>query len=151
MKFFIMFLFMINLTACATDFGPSSNSGYSYSREQTRQISQVTMGTIESVREVQIEGARSMVGSGTGAIVGGVAGSAIGHGKMSIIGAALGAVAGGLAGNSIEGYVTSKRGVEVTVRIDNGGLVSIVQEYEPFAIGDRVRLIRGRGVDRVSH
>ena len=58
------------LAACA-----SSNSGGAYTRTQTRQVQTVKMGTVESVRLVKIEGTKSPIGTGTGAVVGGVAGS----------------------------------------------------------------------------
>jgi len=42
--------------------------------------------------------------------------------------------------------------VEVTVQLDNGQYVSIVQEAdEAFRPGDRVRILSGRGATRVTH
>ncbi len=135
------------LAGCA-----SSNSGGVYSREQTRQVQTVRMGIIESVRTVKIEGTRSQVGTAAGAVVGGVAGSTIGHGKGSVVGAVAGAVAGGLAGSAIEESVTRKDGLELTVKLDNGPMLAIVQEAdEQFHPGDRIRVLEGGGVTRVSH
>ena len=135
------------LSACA-----SSNSGDVYSREQTRQPQTVKMGVIESVRQVKIEGTKTPVGTAAGAVVGGVAGSSIGEGKGSIIGAVVGAVAGGLAGSAIEEHVTKKEGLEITVKLDNGTMIAIVQEAtELFHPGERVRVLEGGGTTRVSH
>ena len=75
------------LAGCA-----SSNSGGTYSREQTRQAQTVKMGVIESIRNVRIEGTSSGVGMGTGAVVGGVAGSTMGGGKGKILTTVIGAV-----------------------------------------------------------
>ncbi len=135
------------LAGCA-----SSKSGDVYTREQTRQVQTVKMGVIESVRLVKIEGTKSPVGTATGAVVGGVAGSTMGGGKGKILTTVAGAVAGGLAGSAAEEYITKKDGVELTVKLDNGGLIAIVQEAtEEFHPGDRVRVLEGGGTTRVTH
>lgn len=135
------------LTGCA-----SSNSGDVYKRDQTRQAHTVKMGVVESVRQVKIEGTSSGIGAATGAVVGGVAGSSMGGGKGKIITAVVGAVAGGLAGAAAEEGLTREDGVELTIRLDSGELVAIVQEAgEEFHPGDSVRLLEGDGVTRVSH
>lgn len=138
------------LVGCAT-----SNSSSVYTRDQTRQTSKVKMATVESVRQVKIEGTKSAIGTAAGAVVGGVAGNSVGQGRGSIIGAVVGAVAGGLAGSAIEEGVTRKDGVEITVKLDGGkdDLVAIVQEAdgEEFHPGDRVRVIEADGGTRVSH
>ncbi len=135
------------LAGCA-----SSNSGGVYSREQTRQVQTVKMGVIESVRTVKIEGTSSGVGVATGAVVGGVAGSSMGGGKGKILTTVIGAVAGGLAGSAVEEKVTGKDGLELTVKLDNGTMLAIVQEAdEQFHPGDRVRLLESDGVTRVTH
>ena len=130
----------------------SSMSGGAYSREQARQVQEVKMGMVESVRHVKIEGTKTPVGTGAGAVVGGIAGSNIGAGKGSTVGMILGAVAGGVAGSLIEEGVTSKDGLEVTVKLDSGRLIAITQEAdEQFRVGERVRVLSGGGVTRVSH
>lgn len=136
------------LAGCA---GPSS-SGSVYSSRQTRGEQTVRMGVVESVRHVMIEGEKGPVGAIAGGAVGGVAGSNIGGGKGSTIGSILGAVAGGVAGNMIERKVTEKKGLEITVKLDNGELRAITQEAdEEFKPGERVRLLSGSGITRVSH
>ena len=135
------------LAACA-----SSNSGDVYRREDTRKVQSVRMGVIESVRNVKLEGTNSNIGTAAGAVVGGIAGSTVGEGKGSAIGAVIGAVAGGIAGSAIEEVATRTDGVEITVKLDNGSLVAIVQEAtETFNPGERVRLIEAGGATRVSH
>lgn len=135
------------LTGCA-----GSKSGDTYSRDQARQEMTVRMGVVQSVRGVTMEGSKSGIGSTAGAVVGGIAGSSMGQGKGSIITAVLGAVAGGMAGNAIEGNTTTKNALEITVKMDNGQLLAIVQEGHPdeFRAGDRVRVLGGRGDTRVS-
>ena len=130
----------------------SSMSGGAYSREQARQVQEVKMGVVESVRHVKIEGTKSPVGAGAGAVVGGIAGSNVGQGKGSTVGTILGAVAGGVAGSMIEEGVMSKDGLEITVKLDGGRMIAVTQEAdEQFRVGERVRVLSGGGVTRVTH
>ncbi|HLD09159.1 MAG TPA: glycine zipper 2TM domain-containing protein [Methylophilaceae bacterium] len=135
------------LAACA-----SSSSGSAYSRDEARKTQTVKTGVVESVRAVKIEGTKTPVGPATGAVVGGVAGSTVGHGKGRTIATVVGAVAGGLAGAAIEEGVTRKDGIEITVKLDSGGLVAVVQEAdEQFRPGEKVRILESGGTSRVSH
>ena len=135
------------LAGCAT-----SKSGDVYTRDQARREQNIRMGVVESVREVLMEGTKSPVGAIAGAAVGGVAGSTLGGGKGSTIAAVIGAVAGGLAGSAIEEGVTRKQAMEITIKMDNGQLIAIVQEGDPleFRPGDRVRIISSGGESRVT-
>jgi outer membrane lipoprotein SlyB len=133
------------VTGCA---GLGSSS---YSREQARREQTVRLGYVESVREVQLEGTRSGAGAVGGAVLGGVGGRAIGRGTGSTVASVLGAVAGGVAGHVAEQNVTAKRGVEVTVKLDNGQMVAIMQEAdETFRPGDRVRILSDGATSRVT-
>jgi outer membrane lipoprotein SlyB len=138
---------VIALAGCA-----SGTGGKDYSREQTRTAQEVQMGIVESVREVNIEGTKTPIGAGAGAVVGGVAGSTVGGGKGSVVGAAVGAVLGGLGGAAAEEAVTRQKGVEITVKLDSGRLIAITQAAdEEFRVGDRVRVLSSGGTTRVSH
>jgi outer membrane lipoprotein SlyB len=135
------------LVACA-----SSNSGNVYRRDETRRVQTVKTGTVESLRTVKLEGTKSGVGTAAGAVVGGVAGSTVGHGKGSVVAAVVGAVVGGIAGSAAEEGITRKDGIEITVKLDSGSLVAVVQEAdEQFQPGERVRLLESGGTTRVSH
>lgn len=136
------------LAACA-----SSNSGSVYSRDEARRVQTVKTGVVESVRQVKLEGTKSPVGTVAGGAVGGIAGSSIGgDGKSGMVGAVLGAVVGGIAGAMAEEGITRKDALEITVKLDGGGLVAIVQEAdEVFKAGEKVRIIESGGVSRVSH
>lgn len=136
------------VTGCASTTSGSVYSGGQAGREQT-----VRMGVVESVRQVTIEGSKSGVGTIVGGAIGGVAGSNIGGGNRgSAVGTILGAVAGGLAGNAIEQGTSKTQGLEITVKLDNGELRAVTQEAdEAFHPGERVRLLSGNGVTRVTH
>jgi len=138
---------VIALGGCA-----SSKSGDVYTRDQTRQQMIVKMGVVESVRPVKIEGTKTAIGPAAGAVVGGIAGSSVGGGKGSAVAAVLGSVAGGVVGAAAEEGFTREDGVEITVRLENGQVIAVVQEAgETFQAGDRVRILEGDGVTRISH
>lgn len=136
------------LAGCA-----SSMSSDTYSRNAAMQMQNVQYGTVESVRGVRIEGTKSPVGAIGGAIVGGLLGSTVGGGRGKDLATVGGAIAGGVAGSAIEEGATQQNGVEITVRLDNGRIVSIVQAVgnQRFAPGQRVQVITApNGVSRVT-
>jgi len=131
---------------------PAGLGGKDYSRDQARTVQEVQMGVVESVREVNIEGTKSPVGAGAGAVVGGVAGSTVGGGTGRVITTTVGALLGGLGGAAAEEAVTRQRGVEITVKLDSGRLIAITQAAdEEFKVGERVRVLSGGGTTRVTH
>lgn len=142
----VLLVMATTLGGCA-----SSMSSGAYTRSQVRQVQEVQMGVVDSVRQVQLEGTKTPVGTIAGAAVGGIAGSNIGGGKGSTVGAIVGAVAGGLAGSAIEEGVTKKPGLEITVKLDSGRMIAVTQEAdEDIRPGDRVRILSGSGVTRVT-
>ena len=132
----------------------SSLTGDTYSRDEARAVQTVRMGTIESLRPVKIEGTKTPIGAGAGAVVGGIGGSGIGGGRGSAVMAVVGSVAGGLLGAAAEEGLTRTQGVEITVREDDGTMRAYVQEVEPnqvFRVGERVRIMTVNGTSRVTH
>lgn len=132
----------------------SSLQGDVYSRSEARTVQNVRMGSIVALRPVRIEGTKTPIGAGAGAIAGGVAGSSIGGGRGSAVAAVIGAVAGGLLGSAAEEGLTRTQGVEITVREDDGSMRAYVQEVQPneiFRVGDRVRILTVNGTSRVAH
>jgi outer membrane lipoprotein SlyB len=156
-KFMIKNLLVAALiTSTALTLGGCAQSlkGDVYSRDDARTPQVVRMGTIEALRPVQLEGTKSPVGAGAGAVVGGVAGSSVGGGKGSLVAAVIGAVAGGLLGAATEEGMTRTQAVEITVKEDNGptrAYVQAVSEGEVFRVNDRVRIMMVNGNSRVAH
>ncbi len=137
----------VSVAGCASGLG-----GGDYERAEARRVMNVRMGVVESVRLVKLEGTKSPVGTLGGAAVGGIAGSTVGGGKGSAIAAVVGAVVGGIAGSAAEEGITRKQGVEVTVKMDNGEMLAIIQEDggEGFKPGERVRLLQDGRTTRVT-
>src|SRR3954466_2827044 len=88
---------------CATRESANVYSKHETGREQT-----VRLATVDSVRQVKIQGSDTPAGPIAGGAVGGIAGSTVGHNKGSAVAAVLGAVGGAVAGRAIEQGVTSK-------------------------------------------
>src|ERR1700674_2720215 len=135
------------LGGCAYPQGARDYRGYEVRGEQS-----VRFGVVESVREVSINPHETGVGTAGGAVLGGLAGSNVGGGNGQIAGAIGGAILGGIIGQNIEKSANERRGVEVTVLLDSGKYIAVVQDAdEPFRAGDRVRILSGRGAARVTH
>lgn len=146
-KLLLVAFISVFLAACA-----SSNSGSVYSRDDARKVQTIKTGVVESVRTVRLEGTKSPIGTVAGGAIGGIAGSSVGGGRGSAIAAVIGAVAGGLAGSAIEEGVTRKDALEITVKLDGGSMIAIVQEAdESFKPGDKVRIVENADSSRVTH
>jgi outer membrane lipoprotein SlyB len=125
------------LGGCAYPQGSYDYRGYQVMGEQT-----VRFGVVDSVRPVRINPGETGVGTAGGAVLGGIAGSHVGGGSGQIAGAVGGAILGGILGSNIERSANERQGIEVTVLLDNGKYISVVQEAdELFRPGDRVRIL----------
>ena len=141
-------LLTLGLTGCV-----SGLQGSTYSRSEARQIQKVEFGTVLSTNPVVIEGKQSGAGQLPGAIIGGVAGSSVGEGKGQQIFTILGAVGGAVVGSMIEEQATRTQGLELTIKMDSGKTLSIVQEVDNvnvFREGQRVRVLTQGALARVS-
>lgn len=147
MRFFWIVLIPAVLAGCAGGLGSGD-----YERAEARRVYDVKMGVVQHVRSVKLEGTKSGIGAGAGGIIGGIGGSTVGSGKGSAIGAVVGAVVGGLAGAATEEASTRKPALEITVQLDSGQTIAVVQEDndEKFVIGERVRILESGGQARVS-
>ena len=140
------------LVSCAQD----SMSGDVYSKNEPRMGQSVQYGKVTNVRFVKIEG-NNQLGSVAGAVAGGVLGSNIGSGRTANqAGAIGGALAGSMLASQLQQKVGSRQGMEVTVRLDSGNTVAVVQEVNrknpnTFNVGERVRVINSGGAMRVAY
>jgi outer membrane lipoprotein SlyB len=140
-RFLPLFLVLL-LGACA-----SSMSGSVYKRGEARAKAAVEYGVVEAVRRVRIEGTKSRVGESAGAVLGGagaVYGARNSGGYGQAAAGAGGAVVGGLAGAAAEELLTRSGGLEITIRLDSGRPIAVVQAgQENFQPGDRVLVVTG--------
>lgn len=148
-KFIAALILPFLVVSCAQ----SSLTGDTVSRNEAGRAQSVRTGTITSIRPVKIEGGTTG-GTLVGAGVGGLLGNQLGGGSGRTAATVGGALAGGALGSHAGQNMTSRNGLEIEVRLDNGGgRISVVQEANPretFSVGNRVRVISGGGRDRVA-
>jgi outer membrane lipoprotein SlyB len=128
---------MVPLGACTPKTSPNS-----FSADETGRAVPVQFGTVESARAVDIRPGQTRLGSITGGVLGGIGGSLIGNSTAAnVAGAVAGTVAGGAAGSAIQGS-SRTQGVEITIHLDSGETVAVVQpgDVRDFRRGDRVRV-----------
>jgi outer membrane lipoprotein SlyB len=132
------------LVGCNNDY-----SGNRYEGKGVGEVARTDYGTIVSLRKVEIKPEGSGTGAALGAVAGGLVGSMFGKGGGKLLGVGAGAVAGGIAGNAIETKATD--GVEYTVKLDNGSVISLTQgPTPPLSVGQRVAVINSnKGPGRI--
>lgn len=154
MKLRIMLSTLSVAALCTTIFTgcPSSNSGVVFSRSETLQAQNVVFGTVIDVRAGKIEGTKSAIGAIAGGVAGAAVGNLFGGGKGNTIATVGGGLAGAAGGAAVEEKLTQKDGLQITVQLDNGQTVVIVQEADvQFSVNQRVRVLTGGGGrDRVQ-
>ena len=135
----------VSLTGCVVA-PPNSVSAYDAQRMST-----VVDATVLSVTPVTIQGRDTGVGTVSGAVIGGIAGSNVGGPRTGGIVGIAGAVVGGLIGNAVERDATQRQGLEILVQLKNGDRRSVVQAAGPevFAAGEPVIMVTTGGRTRV--
>jgi len=116
-----------------------------YDRTQVGQVVSEQRGEVVAVRDVLIQGQRTQAGStGSGARIGSAAvtGAILGAPERAVA-----AVVGSIAGSAAGAKLDDRMGEEITVMLEGGRTVVIVQERvpgdTPMAPGERVRLQTG--------
>jgi outer membrane lipoprotein SlyB len=110
------------------------------------QVTQTVAGRIISMQATTVTGNEdNKVGMLGGAAIGGIAGSALGGGtRMNMLGAVGGAMLGGMVGNAIEGKLTTQQGMQYTIKMPTGNLLTVVQGVSPvYSMGQCVLLVEG--------
>ncbi len=127
--------------------GCASSSQPTVPRASAGKVQRLDAGTVVAVKEVRIDGEASYLGISSGAILGSAVGQTVGGGNDArIISGAVGAVAGAVVGQQVEKKLTEKRAQEVTISMDDGQTVVVVQEAREagFVVGDRVNVMETR-------
>ena len=136
----VLCLFMVVglLAGCAT----KDLAGNVYSRDHARLAHTVKLGTIVALKSVRIEGTKSGMGAISGALLGGVIGNTIGSGTGQSVAQVGGGVLGTYAGSKVEEAISSQKGWEIIVELNDGQAVSIVQSAtENWTKGEKVRIL----------
>lgn len=124
---------------CASD----NLSGKRVSRSDTRQAYRLEFGRIVAVEPVRIEGEHTTIGTTGGGLVGYSVGRSSVDGGGDRVAGAVGAVAGAVTGQKVEEKLTEADGLQITVDMDGGGTIVVIQGDDvSFAEGERVRVHR---------
>lgn len=138
----VLALSALTLAGCANT---SPYSGNVYSGNQAKSAQTVSFGTITALRQVQIQAdsrAGGLLGSGGGAVIGGLLGNQVGGGSGRQLATVAGALGGAVAGTKVEESTNRIDAWEMEIRQDNGQNVVVVQKADQnFQVGQRVRLI----------
>lgn len=102
----------LGLTACAPNISPDTVSA-----SEANDVQSAVEGIIVSKRVVTVKGDSNLLGTGVGAVAGGIAGSALGGGRGKLLTTLGGAVVGGAAGNLIEDKMQTQQGIEYVVKL----------------------------------
>lgn len=131
---------MMNITACTDNIGANH-----YNTSAAGQVTRAVRGTIVAVRPVIVSDSDGQFGKLAGAAAGGVAGSMIGGSDaVHVLGAIGGAVIGGIAGNAAQDGLSRQQGLEYTIQLENGNLVSLVQGNDVvLGVGQKCLILYG--------
>lgn len=133
------------LAGCAT---PGRNV---YPRGEAQSAWDVKQGTVVAIDTATIEGRRTQVGRIGGGLIGYETGRTVGEGAGSRIAGAVGAVAGAVAGEAVEERATRQNAMQITVEMDGGRTLAVVQPGDQqFAVGERVKVYTRGGQARVG-
>jgi outer membrane lipoprotein SlyB len=145
----LCFAAVLALSACT-----NSTSG-TYSGRDVGQVIETSEGTVVSSRLVEVRGGEnSNTGALAGAAVGATTGAVVAKGQSASIAAGvIGGLIGAGAGYLIEESARSREGIEYVVQMDDGRVVTIVQnrdpEEQPLQDGERVLVQYGSDYTRV--
>lgn len=109
-----------------------------YSTGLTQQ--QVQLGRVIAVTPVEGLGG-TQAGQLLGGVAGAATGSAIGSGSGRYLSVALGGLIGAVAGGYAQQHLTSQQALQVTVQLDQGGTIGVVETGYQLSPGQRVQVI----------
>jgi outer membrane lipoprotein SlyB len=114
-----------------------------YRASEANTVRTAQTGTVDSVRAVLIQGdggVRTSIGQNVGGSLGRAV--ATGGNPVTAVAGAAGSALGQIAGAAVEKNVAATEGQEVTVVLDSGSVVTIIQKNNPpFVGGERVQIV----------
>ncbi|MFN7662740.1 MAG: glycine zipper 2TM domain-containing protein [Alphaproteobacteria bacterium] len=144
------FATLLLLTNCAKNISSSE-----YAEADVGSVKHTYKGVIISARPVKVQAGDSLEDNKTGLVGGGLAGgllgSQIGQGRGQVVGLVLGAAAGAVGGSLLEKGLKSQEGIEYSVELNDGRILTLVQGKDnPLSIGQRVLVMVGsKGRSRI--
>ncbi len=142
MRIVVPLILWVSLAGGCADMGGLSGTTYGESSGTTSSQSD-RYGTIANLENVQVDEKYKLgVGTAAGAVAGGILGSQVGDSTTATV---AGAVLGGLAGTYAESKIKKQHAQQVTVNMNTGGRLTILQpEDNRLREGMQVR-VEGSG------
>lgn len=138
-KLFFVVMTCLVAVGCAADINDNA-----YKLSSVGQASAVAQGVIVDVRTVSIQGA-SGTGSVLGGVAGGVAASTIGRGSGSVLASVGGALAGAFIGGITQNELTKQQALQYIVRLTDGDMINVIQGLNnPLSVGQKVFVLYGK-------
>ncbi len=142
----------MSLSACSSldrFFKEERDSG-SYSNAERGKFSNVTEGTIISIKQVKLSGSKGL-GAIFGTVLGGISGASTTDKKYNKeVAIAIGALAGAILGSTAEKFITKDTGYEFLIRTISGVKAFVDITKQDLKVGDKVYIISGSGPIRIS-
>lgn len=141
---------LLLLSNCAKNISSSE-----YAEDDVGSVKHTYKGVIISARPVKVKAGDSLEESKSGLLGGGLAGgllgSQMGQGRGQVVGLVLGAAAGAVGGSLLEKGLKSQDGMEYTVEVTDGRILTLVQGTDnPLSVGQRVLVMIGsKGRSRI--
>ena len=149
---FMLFATSVSIESHAGIFGPDVGAD-DYTAAQARQAFIEEDGTVMSAKPVKIHGQGGLTGTALGGLAGGALGNLVGGGRGKILMTIVGGIAGAVGGNTIQEKASGADGVQLTVKLESGKKIVVVQEDsgEKFAAGDKVQCLTNGQQVRITH
>lgn len=149
LNLFLGVVVALTATGCGRNIGSSNYSSASVGEAMTTYA-----GVVTNVRKVQIqEGDKltdNVAGGVVGGLLGGLGGHLIGGGRGNTVATAGGALLGAGAGAMAQRALSEQEGLEYTVKLDTGSMMTVVQgEDSPLVVGQRALVQVSKNRSRV--
>jgi outer membrane lipoprotein SlyB len=144
MKYLLVFL-AITLSSCSSldNILKEEQNSDSYSKTETGKLSSIAEGVVLSIKKVKLSGSKGL-GTGLGAVIGGLAGSATTDKKYNKdMATALGVLVGSVIAGKTEEAITSDYGYEFIIDTKDGAKVLIEKARGELEVGDEIYIIYG--------
>lgn len=144
MRFIFLLPTLLAVSACNPTLGPyagrSSPAPYTSNRAES-----IEYGRIVSVQPVTMRRTNNgdqIVGTVAGGLIGAVIGHQLGSGTGKDVMTGVGAITGAIVGGNIASQGGTYTSSAWTVRLHNGGSITVIQASNTFRVGDRVSVVR---------
>jgi putative lipoprotein len=138
-KALLMILLSAMTVGCMTSTEPNV-----YQRSQLQRSMTTTFGTLITYKPITIKGEGNVILNVAGTAIGAIAGAHIGGGTGRLVSGIASGVGAGYATDAATKALSRSKGYELTVKLNNGDIVTFAQEGEikGLQVGQTLKLTR---------